>query len=95
MTDHILDVERQQIRAIGGRHGATRLRVFGSRARGDAGQASDFDLLVDFAPGRSLMDLIGLKQDLEDVLGHKVDVVTEDALSPYLREQVLREAKEL
>jgi len=52
-------------------------------------------VLADFEPGRSLLDLIGLKQDLEDLLGCKVDVVTEDSLSPYLREQILRQAREL
>jgi len=47
---------------------------------------------VDLEPGRSLLDLVALKQDLEDLLGCQVDVVTEGGLSPYLREQVLREA---
>lgn len=95
MIDPVLAPHRDRVRAIGRRYGATRLRVFGSRVRGTASEISDLDVLADFEPGRSLLDLIGLKQDLEDLLGCKVDVVTEDALSPYLREQILREAREL
>ena len=56
---------------------------------------SDLDLLVDMAANRDLLDLIAFKQDLEDLLGYPVDIVTEQSLSPHLREQVLREAREL
>lgn len=68
------------------------MRVFGSLARGDNRDGSDLDLLIDLAPGRSLLDLIAIKQDLEDLLGVRVDVVTERSISPYLRDAVLREA---
>jgi predicted nucleotidyltransferase len=50
---------------------------------------------VNLEPGRSLLDLIAIKQELEDLLGREVDVVTEDAVSPYIREQVLKEAVSL
>jgi uncharacterized protein len=73
-------------------HGAQTVRVFGSRARGDARADSDLDLLIALEPGRSLLDVVAIKQDLEDLLGFPVDVVTERALSPYLRERVLAEA---
>ena len=53
---------------------------------------SDLDLLVKLEAGRSLLDLIAIKQDLEDLLGCQVDVVTEAAISPYIREKVLKEA---
>jgi predicted nucleotidyltransferase len=50
---------------------------------------------VKLEPGRSLLDLIAIKQELEDLLGREVDVVTEDGVSPYIREQVLKEAVSL
>jgi predicted nucleotidyltransferase len=77
---------------IAASHGAEDVRVFGSIARGDAGPGSDVDILINLEPGRSLLDIVAIKQDLEDLLGCKVDVVTEAALSPYIREQVLKES---
>jgi predicted nucleotidyltransferase len=73
-------------------HGARSVRVFGSRARGNSRADSDLDLLVTMEPGRSLLDLVGIKQDLEDLLHCPVDVVTESGLSPYLRDGILAEA---
>lgn len=83
---------RAEILRVATEYGARNVRVFGSVARGQATASSDLDLLVNLDAGRSLLDLIALKQELEDLLGYEVDVVTEAALSPYLREQVLREA---
>ena len=83
---------RAEILAAASRHGATNVRVFGSVARGDADAASDVDFLVDFEPGRSLLDLAGLLVDLEDLLGHPVDVVTEPGLKARIRQRVLAEA---
>jgi predicted nucleotidyltransferase len=83
---------RDRILAAAARHGATNVRVFGSVARGDADAASDVDFLVDFEPGRSLLDLAGLLVDLEDLLGHPVDVVTEPGLKARVRQRVLAEA---
>ncbi len=59
------------------------MRVFGSRAKGQGGPASDLNLLVDLEPERTLLDLIAIKQDLEDRLSCRVDVLTEAALSPF------------
>ena len=73
-------------------HGASNVRVFGSVARASSGAESDVDLLVDIDEGRSLLDLIGLHQDLEKLLQCRVDVLTEAELSPFFRAQVLREA---
>ncbi len=84
--------KRPQILQIAADHGARNVRVFGSLARGEARPDSDVDILITLEAGRSLLDVIGLKQDLEDLLGCKVDVVTEAAVSPYLRERVLKEA---
>ncbi len=71
------------------------LRVFGSVARGDARPDSDVDLLVEMERGRTLLDVVAIKQDVEDLLGRKVDVVTQAAVSPYMRESVLKEAVSL
>ena len=83
---------RAEILAAAARHGATNVRVFGSVARGDADAASDVDFLVDFQPGRSLLDLAGLLIDLEDLLGRPVDVVTEPGLKARIRQRVVAEA---
>jgi predicted nucleotidyltransferase len=84
--------KRGKILEIATGFGAGNVRVFGSVARGEAGPDSDVDLLVDFVPGRSLMDHAGLLVALEDLLGRKVDVVSERTLRPHLRERILREA---
>ncbi|HEX3525971.1 MAG TPA: nucleotidyltransferase family protein [Thermoanaerobaculia bacterium] len=92
MSNAILKKYRTKILDLAMRHGARDVRVFGSLARGEGGIGSDLDLLVTLGEGRSLLDLVGLKQDLEDLVHRPVDVVTERALSPYLRERVLSEA---
>jgi predicted nucleotidyltransferase len=81
---------RAAILRVAKSHGATRVAVFGSFARRDQRQRGDLDLLVDFEPGRSLLDLVGMKQDLEDLLELKVDIVTKGGLSPYIRDDVVR-----
>lgn len=84
---------RKDILQIAEAHGARNPRVFGSVARGDATEWSDFDLLVQFDEGRSLFDLIGLKQALEDLLSCRVHVVSEPALKRSRRERILVEAR--
>ena len=66
--------------------------MFGSVARGEAGPASDIDLLVQMDRGRSLLDLIELGQELESVLNRKVDILTDEGLSPYLEQRIHAEA---
>ena len=85
-------VNPETIRIIAERHGATHVRVFGSFARGDNTANSDLDLLIDLKPGRSLLDIVAIKQDMQDLLGQSVDVVTERSLSPYFRQTVCEEA---
>ena len=93
MTAHDqVAIRREEILRLASEHGVRDVRIFGSVARGQAGPSSDLDLLVRLEPGRSLLDLIGLKQDLEDLLGIPVGVVTDAALSPYLRTAVLSQA---
>ena len=83
---------RQDIARIASAHGARNVRIFGSVGRGEADASSDLDLLVDMSEGRSLLDLVALSDELEDVLGIEVDVLTEGSLSPYLRDRILSEA---
>jgi len=84
--------KRKEILRIAASYGARNVRVFGSVARGEAGPASDIDILVDFEAGRSLLDHVALLQDLEDLLGRKVDIVSERALHWYIRDRVKEEA---
>lgn len=93
--EEILKNKRNEILDIATRYGARKMRIFGSILRGEATVNSDVDFLVELEPGRSLLDIIAMKQDLEDLLGCKVDVVTEAALSPYIRDEVLGQAVSL
>ncbi len=62
---------------------------------GEAREQSDIDLLVEMQAGRSLFDLIALGQELEDLLGRKVDILTDGGVSPYLKDRIYAEAKKL
>jgi uncharacterized protein len=86
--------KKAEILRLAETHGGHNIRVFGSVARGDNGQNSDVDFLVEFEKGRTLFDLIALKLDLQDLLGATVDVVTPNSLR-YVRERVLAEAQPL
>jgi uncharacterized protein len=92
ITLGILFERREQIRHLAERYRTGNVRVFGSVARGENTGASDVDLLVTPHAGCSLFDLGGLLEDLQDLLGCRVDLVTEDGLKARLRERVLREA---
>jgi predicted nucleotidyltransferase len=94
-VDEVLTGKREEILRLAARHGARNVQVFGSRARDEARVDSDVDILIQLDPGRSLLDLIAIKQDLEDLRGCVVDVVTESAIDPYLRDQALKEAVRL
>ncbi|MEK6711512.1 MAG: nucleotidyltransferase family protein [Nitrospinota bacterium] len=88
----LLEARREEILRVAARHGARKVRVFGSAARGEADEASDVDFLVEMEPGRSLLDMGGLLMELRALLGRDVDVVTERGLKARIRERVLREA---
>ena len=87
-----LRARRDEILGYAAEHGASNVRVFGSTVRDEAGGRSDVDLLVEMEPGRSLVDLVGLWQDLEDLLGTHVDVLSDGGVSPHLRERIDAEA---
>lgn len=90
--DELLKDKREEILRIAAKHGAFNVRVFGSVARGEAGPESDVDLLVDVGPEHSAFFPGGLLADLEDLLGRKVEILTEEGLHWYIRERVLKEA---
>jgi uncharacterized protein len=89
----LISQHRSAIHEIAARHGVTGVRVFGSIARGEAGPASDVDLLVETGPELSPWFPVGFVLELEELLGRRVEVVTARALHPELREAVLRDAK--
>ncbi len=76
-------------------HGVVRASVFGSFARGVEREDSDVDLLVEFEPGRSLLDLIRLREELNELLGRDVDVATPASLHPLLRDAIMAERIEI
>lgn len=88
----LIQTHREALLAIALRRGISKVRVFGSMSRDDAHEASDVDLLVTLQPGASALALGGLLLDAQELLGRKVDVLTEASLHPGLRAQVLREA---
>jgi predicted nucleotidyltransferase len=91
--DQLVKEKRGEILRIASRYGAHDVRVFGSVARGDADRESDVDFLVELEDGRSLLDLGGLQMELEELLGCKVDVVTESGLYWLLRRRIIKEAQ--
>ena len=91
-AETLLKEKREEILRIAARHGARNVRVFGSVARGEADAQSDIDLLVEFEPDRSLLDHAALWLELQELLGCKVDVVSEGGVKARIRDRVLREA---
>ncbi len=95
MPEKYMKVEINDIKiAIGDtlqKYGVTRAALFGSIVRGEETEESDIDILVEFEPGRSLLDLAGLKIELERILNRKIDVVTYRSLHPLLRDKILKE----
>jgi predicted nucleotidyltransferase len=86
---------RDAILRIAHDHGANRVRVVGSVAHGLDGPDSDLDLLLNLDPGTSLLDMVAIKQDIEDILARQVDVMTELSISPYIKNAVLQDAVDL
>ncbi len=90
--NEVFGSKREEVLRIAAQYGARNVRIFGSVARGEADNDSDLDVLVDLEPGRSLFDLGGLLMELQELVGCRVDVVTERGLRERIRERVLREA---
>ncbi len=83
----------EQLRELCRRYQVASLKVFGSVARGEAQKDSDLDILVQFVQPVSLLTLIRLERELSVLFGRKVDLITEQALSPYIRDEVLSGAR--
>jgi len=90
MKKSIVEVKRRIIPILR-RYGVVKAAIFGSFVRGEAKEDSDLDLLVEFKGEKSLIDLAGLKIELEETLGISVDVLTYDSLHPLLKDRILRE----
>ena len=76
-------------------YGASNVRIFGSFARGEQHSRSDIDLLMTLPKRMSLLDIAGIKVDLEEALHRKVDVVSDNSIKPLLRDRILSEARSL
>jgi predicted nucleotidyltransferase len=86
-TNKLIEICRQ--------NDVSKVSVFGSVARGEADAQSDIDLLVEFSKRKSLLALVALERQLSAALGKKVDLLTEAAISPYLRDQIKRDQRVL
>ncbi|HEX29536.1 TPA: hypothetical protein ENG04_05590 [Candidatus Poribacteria bacterium] len=71
--------------------GAKRIAVFGSYARGDEKPGSDIDIIVEFSDRKSLLELVRIERELSEILGIRVDLLTEKSISPYLIDMIKRE----
>lgn len=91
----VIEANRDSILRLARQHGARNVRVFGSFARGEERPTSDVDFLVEMDADRSLLDLVGLSQDLEALLQRRVDVLTDGGIHPGLRSEIMVEARAL
>ena len=94
MTRVGIDISRREIAAFCRRHNIRKLSLFGSVLRDDFGPESDVDVLVEFEPGHTPgLRFFSIQRELSHIIGRRVDLNTESCLSPYFRDQVLREAE--
>ncbi len=91
MKELVLDTD--ELMALCRRYGVRRIAVFGSAARGETTEASDIDLLVEFSRPISLLQMVALERQLSEALGRRVDLLTEAAISPYLRDRIKKDLR--
>ena len=73
------------------KYGVSKAAIFGSVARGDDTEDSDIDIIVEFVDGKSLLDLVALKLELQKMLGKEIDIITYNSIHPLLKEKILSE----
>ncbi len=83
----------KKIVSILARYRVKKIAIFGSYARGEAKPESDVDILIEFSERKSLLDLVGIEQELSEALGVKADLLTEKSISPYLIDRIKKEMK--
>ncbi len=88
-----LDFDTTKLIDICGKNDATMIGIFGSMARGQGTPQSDIDVLVRFSKRKSLLNLVRLERELSTALGRKVELLTEAAISPYLRDRIKRDLR--
>jgi len=88
-------VDLHKIEPICRANGITRLLLFGSLARGEATSSSDVDLIADLPQDATLLDLVRIEREFSTALGMDVDLLTQDSISPYIRERILDDIRVL
>jgi hypothetical protein len=83
---------KEKIISILKEHGAKKISIFGSYARGVATNKSDLDIIVEFEAPKGLITFVGIENELSEILGIKVDLLTERSISPYLIDRIKKEA---
>jgi predicted nucleotidyltransferase len=87
-------IDTKKIIEICRQNDVSKVGIFGSLARGDANENSDVDLIVEFSK-KSLLSMVSLERKIATAIGRKVDLLTEQSISPYLRDRIHREVKAL
>lgn len=90
-TGRRVAAHRAELRNTLRRHGVSNPEIFGSTARGDDHEGSDVDIVVDFPPGTSIIDIIGIQHELEDLLGVPVDLVPRNGLKKRVRSRASKD----
>lgn len=95
VAGEMIPVDKERLLDLCRQYHVVSLKVFGSVARGEERNDSDVDILVRFSRPLSLLALVRLERELSELMGRKVDLVTEQAISPYIRSSVLASAREI
>jgi predicted nucleotidyltransferase len=91
----VINIDNEKLIEICRENDVVMLGMFGSMARGEATAQSDVDLLIKFSERKGLLALVRIERQLSEALGRKVDLLTEAAISPYIRDNILNDLKVL